>query len=110
MTGLKVAATCHHGVACLRHQPNLDLFFYLRRKDIIMNRNLVIAALLAVGLTACGEKPAPAPAPAPAPVVAPAPAPEAPKADASAPAATAPAAEAPKTDAAAPAAADASKK
>ena len=27
-----------------------------------MNRSFLIAALLAVGLTACGEKPAPAPA------------------------------------------------
>ena len=32
-----------------------------------MNRSFLIAAMLAVGLTACGEKPAPAPAPAPAP-------------------------------------------
>ncbi|MEK7231812.1 MAG: hypothetical protein AAB115_07285 [Pseudomonadota bacterium] len=65
-----------------------------------MNRSLLIAALLAVGLTACGEKPAPAPAPkaapAPAPAAAPAPAPvpEAPKAE-------------PAKDAAAPAAAPA---
>jgi hypothetical protein len=29
-----------------------------------MNRSLLVAALFAVGLTACGEKPAPAPAPA----------------------------------------------
>lgn len=60
-----------------------------------MNRSFLIAALLAVGLTACGEKPAPAPkqpAPAPAPATTPAPAPapapapeamkDAPKADA----------------------------
>jgi hypothetical protein len=46
-----------------------------------MNRSLLIAALVAVGLAACGEKPAPAPAPAPnaapapAPAAAPAPAP-----------------------------------
>ncbi len=42
-----------------------------------MNRSLLIAALLTVGLVACGEKPAPAPAPtpAPAPAAAPAPAP-----------------------------------
>ena len=43
-----------------------------------MNRSFLIAALLAVGLTACGEKPAPAPkqpAPAPAPAATPAPAP-----------------------------------
>src|SRR3972149_3126207 len=48
-------------------------------KEKKMNRSLLIAALLAVGLTACGEKPAPAPAPkatpAPAPAAAPAPAP-----------------------------------
>jgi hypothetical protein len=60
-------------------------------KGKTMNRSLLIAALLAVGLTACGEKPAPAPAtpaPAPAPAAAPAPAP-APDAakDAAAPAA-----------------------
>ncbi len=59
-----------------------------------MNRSILIAALLALGLTACGEKPAkapvvPAPAPAPAATPAPAPAPvpdamksDAPKADA----------------------------
>lgn len=43
-----------------------------------MNRTFLIAALLAVGLTACGEKPAPAPkqpAPAPAPAATPAPPP-----------------------------------
>jgi hypothetical protein len=32
-----------------------------------MNRSLLVAAFVAVGLTACGEKPAPAPAPTPAP-------------------------------------------
>ena len=56
-----------------------------------MNRSLLIAALVAVGLAACGEKPAPAPAPAPkaapapapaaAPAPAPAPAPDAMKTD-----------------------------
>lgn len=35
-----------------------------------MNRSLLVAAFVAVGLTACGEKPAP---PAPAPKVTPAP-------------------------------------
>ena len=43
-----------------------------------MNRSLLVAAFVAVGLTACGEKPAPAPAPAPpamqAPKITPAPA------------------------------------
>lgn len=69
-----------------------------------MNRSLLIAALVAVGLTACGEKPAPAPAPqsAPPPVKAPEAAPpvtvpDAPKAE-------------PGKDAAAPAAPDAMKK
>jgi hypothetical protein len=33
---------------------------YLRRIVIIMNRSLLAAALLVVGLTACGEKPVPA--------------------------------------------------
>ena len=48
------------------------------RKGKIMNRSFLLAALLALGLTACGEKPAPAPAPktaAPAPAATPAPAP-----------------------------------
>jgi hypothetical protein len=46
-------------------------------KGKAMNRSLLIAALVAVGLTACGQKPAPAPAPqaTPAPAAAPAPAP-----------------------------------
>jgi hypothetical protein len=57
------------------NQPSIE------RKGKTMNRSLLIAALVAVGLTACGEKPAPAPAPkatpapAPAPAAAPAPAP-----------------------------------
>ena len=42
-----------------------------------MNRSLLVGALVAVGLTACGEKPAPAPAPTPpvkqAPKITPAP-------------------------------------
>jgi len=45
-----------------------------------MNRSFLLAAVLALGLTACGEKPAPAPAPktaAPAPAATPAPAPAA---------------------------------
>jgi len=64
-----------------------------------MNRTLIVAALMAIGLAACGDKPAPKPpaapekkaveAPAPAPVAAPTAdaAKDAPKADASAPAA-----------------------
>lgn len=48
-------------------------------RENYMNRSLLIAALVAVGLTACGkkeEKPAPPPAPAPtAPAPAPTPAP-----------------------------------
>jgi hypothetical protein len=64
---------------------------YYQVKGKNMNRSLLIAALLTVGLAACGEKPAPAPkqpAPAPAPAAtpapppAPAPAPEAMKSDA----------------------------
>jgi hypothetical protein len=71
-------------------------------KGKTMNRSLLIAALVAVGLAACGEKPAPAPAPAPKAAPAPAPA--------AAPAPTpAPAGEAAK-GAAAPAAPDAMKK
>ena len=53
-----------------------------------MTRSLLLATLLALALTACGEKPAETPAPA-AEVAAPAPAAEvaAPAADAAAPAA-----------------------
>jgi hypothetical protein len=59
-----------------------------------MKRSLLLASVLALALTACGEKPAPAPKPAAAPAPAPAPAPaEAPKAEA--------ATDAPKADAAA---------
>ena len=53
-----------------------------------MNRSLLIAAMLAVGLTACGEKPAPAPVQAPAPAPAAVPAPAATPAPAPAPAPT----------------------
>jgi hypothetical protein len=60
--------------------PNLLTIYriYSQVKGKTMNRSFLIAALLAVGLTACGEKPAPAPkqpAPAPAPAATPAPAP-----------------------------------
>jgi hypothetical protein len=55
------------------NQPSIE------RKGKTMNRSLLIAALVTIGLTACGQKPAPAPAPqaapAPAPAAAPAPAP-----------------------------------
>jgi len=72
--------------------PNLLTIYriYSQVKGKTMNRSFLIAALLAVGLTACGENPAPAPkqpAPAPAPAPAPTPAPadamkaDAPKAD-----------------------------
>jgi hypothetical protein len=60
--------------------PNLLTIYRIHSqvKGKTMNRSFLIAALLAVGLTACGEKPAPAPkqpAPAPAPAATPAPAP-----------------------------------
>jgi hypothetical protein len=60
--------------------PNLLTIYriYSQVKGKTMSRSFLIAALLAVGLTACGEKPAPAPkqpAPAPAPAATPAPAP-----------------------------------
>ncbi len=42
-----------------------------------MNKSILVAALLAVALTACGKKEEPAAAPAPAPAPAAAPAPEA---------------------------------
>ncbi len=42
-----------------------------------MNKSILVAALLAVALTACGKKEEPAVAPAPAPAPAAAPAPEA---------------------------------
>ncbi|AAQ61242.1 hypothetical protein B0T49_04055 [Chromobacterium violaceum] len=58
-----------------------------------MKQSLLVAALLAVALSACGKKEAPAEASAPA-VEASAPAASAPAAEASAPAASAPAAEA----------------
>ena len=63
-----------------------------------MKRSLLIAALLAVGVSACGKKPeAPAPAPAPAAAPAPAPAP-APAADDASAAQPATPAEAPKEE------------
>lgn len=76
---------------------------YFYSKVLIMKQSLLVAALLAVALSACGKKEEAAPAPAPAPEAAApaaAPAPAAPAADAAAPAAPA----APAADAAAPAA------
>jgi hypothetical protein len=52
-------------VLLLRFQP---LF-----KGKKMNRSLLVAAFVAVGLTACGEKPAPPAPPPPAPKITPAP-------------------------------------
>jgi hypothetical protein len=80
------------------------IFFLSEYKEITMKHSLLVAALVAVALTACGKKEEakPAAAPAPAPVAAPAPA--APATDTAKPAdaAAAPAA-APAADAAKPA-------
>src|SRR5262245_32031952 len=76
-----------------------------REHNVMKKFSLLIAALLALGLSACGEEPKPAPKAAPAPKAEPAPAPAPAAAPASAPAAepaSAPAAE-PAKDAAAPA-------
>jgi hypothetical protein len=65
---------------------------YFYSKVLIMKQSLLVAALLAVALSACGKKEEAAPAPAPAPEAAApaaAPAPAAPAADAAAPAAPA---------------------
>jgi hypothetical protein len=78
-------------------------YIYHSVKGKTMNRSFLIAALLAVGLTACGEKPAtppaqpavPPPSTQPAPPVPSVPAPDAVKAEPAKDAA-APAAEAPK--------------
>lgn len=66
------------------------LFFYILRK-FKMTRSAILAALLALALTACGQKEEAAPA---APAAEAAPADAAPAADAAAPAEAAPAAEA----------------
>ena len=55
--------------------PNID-------KGTQMKQSLLVAALVALSVAACGKQEAPAPAPAPAPAVAPAPAPAAPAAPA----------------------------
>ena len=78
---------------------------YFYSKVLIMKQSLLVAALLAVALSACGKKEEAAPAPAPAPEAA---APAAPAAAPAAPEAAAPAAPAAApADAAAPAAAPA---
>ena len=70
------------------------LFFYTLRK-FKMTRSAILAALLALALTACGQKEEAAPAADAAPAAeAAAPADAAPAADAAAPAEAAPAAEA----------------
>ena len=70
------------------------LFFYILRK-FKMTRSAILAALLALALTACGQKEEAAPAADAAPAAeAAAPADAAPAADAAAPAEAAPAAEA----------------
>jgi hypothetical protein len=81
-------------------------------KGIQMKQSLLVAALVALAVTACGKKEEPvaaAPAPAAAPAAAPAPAADAKPAEAAAPAA-APAADAKPAEAAAPAAAPAGDK
>jgi hypothetical protein len=50
-----------------------------------MRHALLVAAIVAIGLTACSKKEEPAPAPAPAPAAAPAAAPEAASGTAAAP-------------------------
>jgi hypothetical protein len=71
------------------------LFYFLR--DFKMTRSALIAALLALALTACGQKEEAAPAADAAPAAeAAAPADAAPAADAAAPAEAAPAADAAK--------------
>lgn len=69
------------------------LFFYILRK-FKMTRSAILAALLALALTACGQKEEAAPAADAAPAAEAAPAAPAPAADAAAPAEAAPAAEA----------------
>jgi predicted small lipoprotein YifL len=94
----------------LDHKSRTDLWcgFLFRKKGNQMKYSVLLAALLAVSMTACGQKEeaaAPAEAPAAEAPAAEAPAMEAPAAEApamEAPAAEAPAAEAP-ADAAAPA-------
>ena len=77
-----------------------DLIFSILR-DFKMTRSALIAALLALALTACGQKEEAAPADAAPAAEAAAPADAAPAADAAAPAEAAPAEAAPAADAAA---------
>jgi hypothetical protein len=65
-------------LSCYHHKLYIEGSYYMRR-------SLLIAALLVLGLTACGKKEQPAPATTPAPAAAPAPAP-APAAEAAKPA------------------------
>ena len=71
------------------------VYFFILLRDFKMTRSALIAALLALALTACGQKEEAAPAADAAPAAeAAAPADAAPAADAAAPAEAAPAAEA----------------
>ena len=73
------------------------VYFFILLRDFKMTRSALIAALLALALTACGQKEEAAPAADAAPAAEAA----APAADAAAPAAAAPAEAAPAADAAA---------
>ncbi len=75
------------------HMCRTGLFFYILRK-FKMTRSAILAALLALALTACGQKEEAAPAEAAPAAEAAAPAEAAPAADAAAPAEAAPAADA----------------
>ena len=70
------------------------VYFFILLRDFKMTRSALIAALLALALTACGQKEEAAPAADAAPAAEAAPAAAAPAADAAAPAEAAPAAEA----------------
>ena len=70
------------------------VYFFILLRDFKMTRSALIAALLALALTACGQKEEAAPAADAAPAAEAAPADAAPAADAAAPAEAAPAAEA----------------
>ena len=85
----------------IRYDSQSLLNFLL--KEIKMKRSALVVALIALSLTACGQKPAEAPAPAPVVAPAPAPAPASAVDAASAPAASAPAAAAAMAPAAEPA-------
>ena len=70
------------------------VYFFILLRDFKMTRSALIAALLALALTACGQKEEAAPAADAAPAAEAAPAAAAPAADAAAPAEAAPAADA----------------